>query len=341
LLAGAPEKKVWLATLGTELRRVELESPEDTQRIRLLAGELAETKWCPTPGLEIIPYIAGTPAGTPRRADVLWLDQVLYVDQLPKAKLARRVPEEIGNAFDRGDMRAALSYSFERPSEDVRAYVEENFKLAPLSGSFGTGMDGGNVSPVEEAITPSPGPGGEVDQGAGIQGTGDVKPDGSTADAEDRDATVESDDEHDLTTSAERHLVRPHKPAKPSIFERFARSQGFRKESDERFLHEDGSWISRSKDTRSLWEKRTASGDPVRYYWPKDHCLERGPLQLEAEIWSLVDQHPDQYALVLSNHEGGPVEVSGTRVRTMLDRGEVALHPAAYRLVYNHDRHAP
>ena len=99
LVGARPEKKEWLTTFGTELRRVEFDKEEDTQRIRALAETLARTNWHVTLGLESIPYIDGTPAGTPRPVDVLWLNDALYVSQLPKAKLARRVPEEIGKAF--------------------------------------------------------------------------------------------------------------------------------------------------------------------------------------------------------------------------------------------------
>src|SRR5690606_6182302 len=91
---------------------------------------------------------------------------------------------------------------------------------------------------------------------------------------------------------------------------------------------------------RFPWEHRTAGGDLVRYYWPKDHCLEQEPLQLEADVWGLIEQHPDTYALILSNVEGAPVEVTGARLRAMRDGGEVTLYPATYRLVYDHDRHA-
>ena len=77
----------------------------------------------------------------------------------------------------------------------------------------------------------------------------------------------------------------------------------------------------------------------MRYYWPKDHCLQQEPLQLEADVWGLIEQHPETYALILSNIEGGAIEVTGARLRVMRDEGEVTLYPATYRLVYDHDRH--
>ena len=37
-----------------------------------------------------------------------WLEGVVYVDDLPAAKLAKRVPDEIGRAFGRADIKSAL-----------------------------------------------------------------------------------------------------------------------------------------------------------------------------------------------------------------------------------------
>ena len=82
------------------------------------------------------------------------------------------------------------------------------------------------------------------------------------------------------------------------------------------------------------------SGDLVRFYWPKDHCIEREPLQLEADVWWLIEKQPETYAFILSDIDGNPVEVTGDRLRTMNEAGEITLHPSTYRLVYNHDNHA-
>ena len=41
----------------------------------------------------------------------LWLDSKLFVSPLSKAKLAKRVPEEIGKGLS-ADIRAALAYAF-------------------------------------------------------------------------------------------------------------------------------------------------------------------------------------------------------------------------------------
>jgi hypothetical protein len=159
-------------------------------------------------------------------------------------------------------------------------------------------------------------------------------PDVPTSDAEKEQTVVD-----EIDTPGPRPRPAP-KPAKPSIMERFAKAQGFSRDGEARFFHENGSWIGKTNGARFPWERRTAGGDLVRYYLPKDHCLEREPLQLEADVWGLIAQQPETYALILSDIEDGPVEVTGTRLRAMRDEGKVTLYPASYRLVYDRDHRA-
>ncbi|MBI2800241.1 MAG: ATP-binding protein [Gammaproteobacteria bacterium] len=343
IFTGPPVRKEWLHIFGAELRRVELDADEETLRVRTLAESLAETDWIETPGLEIIPYIGGTPAGTPRQADVVWLDHVLYVKLLARAKLARRVPEEIGKAFARPDIKAALDYSFERSPEDIREYLEENFKLAPPAVISAEPVDAAGVEDAGQSCTRAGAedaedvvealPSSKTEEKLPTEVELAFSPDEPVGDAEEKQPVID-----DINTPEPRPRLVP-KPARPSIMERFAKAQGFRKASEDRFFHENGSSVSKASGARFPWEHRTAAGDLVRYYWPKDHCLEREPLQLEADVWSLIEQHPETYALILSDIEGEPVEVTGARLRGMREEGKVTLFPASYRLVYDHDRH--
>ena len=126
-----PEKRSWLAQLGAELRRINLDDDEETDRVRALAIDLSNSSWQTTPGVEIISYIDGTPAGTPRRADAFWQDTILYVEDRPLAKLARAVSQELGRSFRSSDIADAIKLCFERSLDFVTEYMEENFNLIP------------------------------------------------------------------------------------------------------------------------------------------------------------------------------------------------------------------
>lgn len=342
LLSTAPtERRAWLNQLGSELQRIELDDQSEAARIRELAMDLAATSWQTTPGLEIIPYIDGTPAGVPRRAEVIWLDRILYVEDRPLAKLARAVAQELGRAFRKQEIGDAIKLCFDRSVEFVTDYMEENFKLAarvattprpPATGAtdegFSTSPEVGSQPPVTESDVATDEVATEHEETA------------AQINEPDDEGNVGGDEEHDDSESP--LLAQPKerghpKPPKLSIMERFARAQGFRKDGDDRFFHPDGGWIAKAHGARFPWERRTAGGDLVRYYWPKDHCLEREPLQLEADIWGLLDQSPDSYALVLSNSQGDPVEIPGSRLRAMCGDGKITLYPATYRLVFQND----
>ena len=99
-----PENKAWLNRFGSELRRVMFEDENQTAHIRDVAKLLSETVWQRTPGLEIVPYLDGIPAGTAQKTDAVWLEKTLYVEDRSIAKLASIVSQELGRIFGLKDM---------------------------------------------------------------------------------------------------------------------------------------------------------------------------------------------------------------------------------------------
>lgn len=343
LFPGFEDRRPWLIAFGTQLGRIELGGAEETERVRAAAAVIAETIWVAAPKLEVVPYLDGVPAGTARLTDLLWLDRKLFVSPLSKAKLAKRVPEEIGKSLS-PDIRAALAYSFERSPEDIKAYLEENFALCPESAVIAPTVrelaDDADVHAVADRPTH------DLSDDATDE---DVVVDAAADDlaASDEESawseTDETEDEpEDEVDDVEPDVVsRPRaasKPSRPNIMARFALAQGYRPDGDDRFFHADGSWISRANATKFPWERRSSRGELQCHYYPKEHCLEREPLQIEADIWGLVDQKPDIYSFILINPEGAPVEMTGTRLRALREGGEMTIHPASYRLVYDLDQ---
>ncbi|WP_316185720.1 sacsin N-terminal ATP-binding-like domain-containing protein [Bradyrhizobium sp. SZCCHNRI1003] len=339
VLAGLEERRAWLTAFGTQLGRIELPDLTETKRVRELAGAIAATAWVAAPKLEVIPYLDGLPAGTARLTDILWLDGKLFVSPLSKAKLAKRVPEEIGKSLS-ADIRAALAYAFERSPADIKDYLEENFTLGPEETT---------AAPVVE-VSPAAAPVGGKAVDEPTEGQQEAAPEGGeAAPASDQDLT---EDEEPVTSPEpeappqdpnggllEAEIVSrprtPPKPQRPSVIARFALALGYKPDGEDRFYHSDGSWIGRANGARFPWERRSAGGDVQRHYYPKEHCLEREPLQIEADVWGLLDQKPDTYSFILVNPEGEPVEMTGARLRALRDGGEITIHPATYRLVYD------
>jgi hypothetical protein len=391
------EKIPWLNQFGSDLCRIVLDNEDETVRIRNLAINLANTTLQITPGLETIPYIEGIPAGVPKRAEVIWLKGVLYVDDLPKAKLARQVPEKLGKLFNNSEITAALNYCFGRSPEDVTEYLEENFKLQfhveketipqkdnlvdstisigeetisisldsteDLTSEIHTRVDSKKFS-LSSSVTQL-----NVDKGLkisidkspnlGINSLNEQQSISSMLHECDKEVTKKAEkcSSHPIsrggtqlaekvslkvkenahsgieesTTRERSHL----KTTKLSMIEKFAYSKGYTIDGDNRFVHKNGSCIIKDNSSLFPWEKRSSTGNVICYYWSKDHCLEQEPLQIEADVWGLIEKFPENHALILANTEGEPIEVFGSHLRSMLNNNKITLHPATYRIVYS------
>lgn len=326
---GKPEQRPWMKAMGTALRRVKLDDDASTARVRDLADRLLATRWRVAPGLETLPYIDGTPAGVARRADAIWQGLELFVEKLSLAKLAKRVPEEIGRAFGRADIKAALDYGFERSPEEVEAYLEENFTLVPEADI----PEPSKVKPPQKEV-PEPTQQPQVDE----PGTDETLPDDLRTPESERPAEdqVKPDDERPRTKPG----TRDHRPPKLDIMERYALANGFKKDGAGRYFHASGAWIGKTEQAPFPWEHRSRTGELVRHFWPAEHCLDAGPLVLGAELWALIDSAPGEYALILVGGDGNPLEMEGVRLREMVTAGRLKLYPAAYRLKLEGGEHA-
>lgn len=320
LVVCAAQRQPWLNRLGIELCRIQLDDHTEASNIKELAARLAETEWQTASGLETIPYVGGIPAGTPKRAEVVWLDKTLYVESLPKAKLARLVPEKLGKVFGRPDIAAAFNYCFDRTTEQVTEYLEENFKLEPHT----------LVMPPDVTNPPTE-PKGSIEPLV-------VPPDIPTippTEAEPKPTEEPGEEPPDYGPGK----LRPTSEPKTSLIERYALNLGFKKEGDDRFYHADGRWIDKTHgESLFPWFICTGSGELICYYLPIDQCMEQKPIEVKADIWGLVDSHPKIYAFILLDQQGNPKDITGEQLRSMRTDGKIILYPATYRLVYKNDR---
>lgn len=335
-------QKIWLTALGDGLSRIQLDDPAETARIHELGCRLASTQFHFVSTLESTPYINGIPVGTPRRVDVLWKGDVLYVESKSVAKMAKAIAFELGRHFGRSDIADAIKLCFEREREFINEYLEENFKLLqPTPGSATTEFqpetepaDQPSASGVEDEgkiTTPPTGESGEVQ----IDGLTPEAPEGE-ADGKPSQPDSNEDGEKAAVPALSKH---PQQPTKPKLIERFAVANGYvRDNSEGRFYREDGGWIERASGASFPWERYSPAGELLQCYWVKDHCIEREPLQIEAEVWELCANHPEKYSLLLAALDEKPVEYSGKRLCALRDSGRVTLFPASYRLVYEHDQ---
>ena len=316
-----PQEKTWLVVLGTGLRRLVLDDADQMERVRGLAHRLSQTRWQVAGGLESEPYIDGTPAGTSRPIDVLWRADILYVQRRSPAKLARVVPQEIARVFNRQDITEAIKFCYERPSEFIDEYLEDNFDLAPpIDEDEPDRLSTQQVQPdsrEEQSVV--------VDLPQDGRLPEDVRPEEATP--------LTDEDNGDDEPPAPRPL-RPARPPRQSLIERFAQALGFAMNGTGKFDHTDGMSLERTSGNAFPWELKSALGDILQYYWPNEHCIQQEPLQLDADIWELCQQSPGLYSLVLINENGAPIQIPGSKLVEMRQQDRLVLYPATYKLEY-------
>ncbi len=345
----AMESRPWLAHLGEGFERVILDDDDETARVRVLGSRLRTTSWQQVEELESVPFLDGTPAGTARRTDALWNGSVLYVADRPIARLAKAVTQELGRFLRRNELVDATMACFERAPDFVTEYIEENFVLTPsrslpvreaenaVSGlpvfeEVAAGHRGADDDGCVSATTMTQGPhSGPAEAPPSVvdeqeHAASDAFPPAPLDDA----SPDQSGDEDTVTRVA--HLSAP-KLQRPRLIDRFAKSQGFETDGADRFFRADGAWLAKCREGAFPWELRSASGDAIQYYWPKEHCLDREPLELDADIWGLCIKFPNQYSLLLVDREGDPAAIGGHRLGALKNSGRLVLYPAKYRLV--------
>ena len=349
---GQSEVRPWLRELGRQLYRIKLDDGDERDRVQRLASTLSRTSWVVRDNIEIVPYIDGKPAGTTRKADVLWLDDILYAKDKTSAKIAKAVTQEIGNAFDQSEITFAIKLCFDREPGYIRSYFEENFDLVPEDDLLQSRLQvDGEVERPEEPTTASDS--GTHDNSPDERGEGPIKDDlNDTKEAHDleqngaddtiSEAAPGSTDTYAGETSKEDdnityRLVKP-RSTKPLLIERFAFALGFKKDGDSYYFNDDGQTLGKANGSLFPWELRDVSGNVTKHFWLKEHCLERQPLQLDAEIWGVLEREPESYVLVLADPRGEPIEVSGKTLTRLRDRGVLTLHPSTYRLVIEHEK---
>ena len=130
--AGLAVEKEWMKALGQGISRIVLSDEIEEKRIRELGLRLSITKWQMTTGLEVIPYIGGTPAGSARKTTVAWKDDIFFVEDCGVAKIFKAIAQELARPFDRREIEDAIKACVERQVEFINEYLEENFKLLPV-----------------------------------------------------------------------------------------------------------------------------------------------------------------------------------------------------------------
>jgi hypothetical protein len=331
-----PQRKVWMQVLGTGLSRILLDDEKELERIRMHGLRLAETVWQLVQGLETVPYIDGAPAGLARKIEVLWKDTKFYVEDRQVSRLFKAIATELARPFDRQDISDAVKACVERPAEFVTGYVEENFTVAPLEDESKSAQDKEGATTTAPAMIKAD-RGGELGTSEKTDEIGSKEGEEGQTGPSDQETGAE---EEGQVEGVEAHKLIPehYRAVQPKFIEVYAKIRGYIKEDNcDRFTHTNGSWLQKSDGGSFPWEKYSADGRIVQSYWLKQQCLEKQSIDLDVDVWSLCQKHPDQYTLILADSEGHPIELPGKKLVEMVQSGRLILYPAGFRLAYEEE----
>lgn len=316
----------WLQGLGKILTRICLEDDNQTVRIRTLAARLAETEGQQVEILRVIPYLNGKPAGLPEDEKLAWVDRVLYVTDIPKARRIRLTAETIAGVFDWPELKVTLAYCFERSEQDIRAYLDENFTLAPDEAILKAQVAKKKSALEKESSSIAKGE--QPDQSASPVIS--IR-ESDKGEMNSQATSSEVDNNSENPDGKKGAYVSKSPQSKTPLIERFAQACDFHKNGSHQFVHNDGNNLMKDEGVFP-WIIQEPGGTVLRYYWLKEHCLQTKPLEIPTDVWHLIEEHPQQYALILEDANGNPIEMPGDNLLNLKECEILRLSPATYRL---------
>lgn len=332
--AGTEEKLGWLNELGEALFRIVLDEPGEMKRVRELGNELRLTVGCAVPRIESTPYLDGKPAGPARSLDVLWQDRTLFTNmKYSGAKLAHLIPKQLSLYFPGQDIKDALIYAYGRSANEVREYCDEVFELgAPGSGIDAHGAED-HLPSASEPESDRPRQSQEQESHPESELDEPAIPTHHGEQIRERDASAPAND-------GERVIRKKNSAAKDQhhLFERFALMNGFSFDVDGNFRHPDGRWLSRSATFKKIWEMYQPNGKLRHRYLAEEIRLDLNPMEIEADIWALLEKEPERMSIILLDREDQPLEKTGAEIIEMQESGILKLFPALYRILLVQER---
>ena len=311
----------WLHALANILEGIVLEDDALTEHVRSMAKRMQSTTGKQVDAISVIPYIDGVPAGEPEDVEIAWVENTLYVTNISKGKLSKQIPDTISDPVNWVDMREILAYCYNRNEEDIREYMQDNYRIE-LVVSTQEQLDEIQEQVLEDANVPVSADPEEIEW---------LEPAGYSSNEEPRTIPVLPVPEVGGGNVHSTPKPHPPKPVHVALIERYARAHGYSIVNEHKFKHPNGNVLQKSDDLFP-WQLIDSEGEVVCYYWVREHCLEQKALEIPYEIWHGMENDPDRHAFILEDFEGNPTTMTGKRLLTLKQNGNLTLSPAAYRL---------
>ncbi|KXB97413.1 MAG: hypothetical protein AA908_07060 [Chlorobi bacterium NICIL-2] len=296
----------WLLTMCSYLRRVTFSDGETTQRVRSTALRLKQSRiiFFKSGELEVMPYIDGTPAGTPTKPTVLWDGERIYIGA-KVSECFEELAEELAKPFNEPSIGKAFHACIDRNDSFIADYFEKHFTLSDEELPFDQSDTTENEA-NEQTHGTEPEPIAELEE-------------------EESNGEVE-----EVTRFRRRRHDRIF-----TVFRSYAEALGFEwNEQRERFERPDGSVIYR-RDSFFHWERFNSDGYLAMRYWVAID-LDKGFIECPAEVWEALRKYPDSSSMI-AERSNQVFELSGQKLLDLVESRKLTLYPATYRLVFERD----
>jgi hypothetical protein len=308
----------WLAVLAGGLRRIRLPDADKQVRVRQAATRLARSSWHSVTAIEVTPYIDNTPAGVSAPEKVVWSGQDVYETEGSPGRMHRLLVDELSRPFEHGDISKAFDSCVNRTPDFIEDYLAEHFSLDDVELPLPEAMESEPSSAVEPGgEAPSDFPEDDLPASPSASPTEDT--------SENDDSAANHEDQHPEPTPA----PKPRPAPEPSLFDRYAASKGF-KSSGNGYTHANGFMIVKSAAPFD-WEMVDTKGERVRRYWTSKETLEKG-IEVDAELWNLTRDIPEQTSWVIAKGDGAPLALSGKELLARASDEVIKLYPSRYRV---------
>lgn len=306
----------WLSILAGQLRRIKLPDTEKQVRIRETATRLLRSKWHKIITLEVTPYIANTPAGVSALEKVVWSALDIYAIAGSAGRMHRLLVEELSRPFELSDITKAFDSCAGRSQDFIEDYLAEHFVIDQEELPLPDMATEASVPQNDAALTSDST---EKELPAASDGK----------DLHESDPVSPSSDHAEDNRPEQPPIAKPRPAPEPSLFDRYAASKGF-KVAGNGYAHPEG-WMIVKSSAPFHWELVDAKGERVRRYWTNKENLGKG-IEVDAELWNLTRDAPDQTSWIIANDDGSLLALSGKELLERASDEVIKLYPSQYRI---------
>lgn len=324
----------WIEVLGRCLQRVKLVDDEQTSCVRALAVRLARVKWQPVGSLRVTPYLHGEPAGQPSSPRVLWHEDSLYVPSSPFEEFFDDLVAELGRRFILPEVADAIRSCAERPEGFVIHYVRSKFQLDMEAAPGQNSAPPGHAGQTLESTTTAADAPGRSSLGPPAPDSGNLTDNATSAVLP---AAVDDSSDEKGSTAAQAATTtptprEPPRPGKPPLIDLYAFERGFRGDASRSvYIHADGRVLRRAEPPFT-WELYSQQGERLRAFWVSDQSLASSGVEIACETWECIKRAPEASSMIFTDGADVVCELTGTELAGMLEREELKIFPAKYRL---------